>query len=238
MFSKLIEDSSSLIARLEVVAKAYDNYSLEKFEKLPPSQMVAGTEIDGWYNAATDLVLLAFGQESQQIQKWNALREKNLNYDALPPHKRGRDYNPLYHIISSIKEMTGLLREYSHILDARDQLDLKRSDRSHLSNRSLAETSDKVPTLQSNESIWCSIIRVIGGLSSASVGYAVLLRPEVGTWPWLQNHPNRIGLYLSGTAIITALAWVIVDHNPRRRRYILGSIVLGLALVLIQIIGK
>jgi hypothetical protein len=238
MFSKLIEDSSSLIARLDVLAKAYDDYSLREYENMPHSQMVACTEIDGWYNAATDLVLLAFGQGSRQIQKWNALMEKNQNYDALPPHNRGGNYNPLYHTISSIKEMTGLLREYSYILDARDQLDLKRSDRSHLSNRSLAETSDKVPTLQSNESIWCLIIRVIGGLSTASVGYAVLLRPEVGTWPWLQNHPNRIGLYLSGTAIVTALAWAIVDHNPRRRGYILGSIVLGLALVLIQIIGK
>jgi len=236
MFSKLIEDSSSLIARLDVLAKAYDTYDLTSFENMPHSQMVTNTEIDAWFNASTDLVLLAFGQGSRQIQKWNALMEKSRNYDALPPHVR--KYNPIYHLISSIKEMTGLLREFSYILDARGQLDLKSSDLSHLSNRSLAETSDKVPTLQSNEGIWCLILRVIGGLSTASVGYAVLLRPEVGTWPWLLNHPNRIGLYLSGTAIVTALAWIIVDHNPRRRGYILGSIVLGLALVLIQIIGR
>jgi hypothetical protein len=234
MFSKLIEDSSSLIARLDVLAKAYGTTS---FENLPHSQMVANTEIDAWFNAATDLVLLAFGQGSRQIQKWNALIKESRDYVALPPQD-WQEYNPIYHTISRIKQMTGLLREFSYILDARGQLDLKSSDLSHLSNRLLAETSDKVPTLQSNESIWCLIIRVIGGLSTASVGYALLVRPEVGTWPWLQNHPNRIGLYLSGTAIVTALAWIIVDHNPRRRGYILGSILLGLALVLIQIIGK
>jgi hypothetical protein len=106
------------------------------------------------------------------------------------------------------------------------------------SNQIAADISVKAPDFQANKPRRHFLVRVTVGGIFAVMGYGVLFLPEVRTWTWLQNHPNRIGLYLADIAIVSGITWAIIDSNSKRRGYILGSIILGVMLVVIQIIGK
>jgi hypothetical protein len=82
-----------------------------------------------------------------------------------------------------------------------------------------------------------SIIRKILGITVGLVGIiAILLIPYIISWPWLANHPNRLGLYGCTILILIGVSWTIADE--KHLKYSLGAVALGALLVLLQILGK
>lgn len=60
----------------------------------------------------------------------------------------------------------------------------------------------------------------------------VVLSHSVSDWPWLQNHPNRLGLYCAAALILAGVCWAIIDQKRRGMAFV--SMVLGGVLVLVQ----
>jgi hypothetical protein len=75
-----------------------------------------------------------------------------------------------------------------------------------------------------------SLLVLVSGLT------LVYLVPRVFRWPWLDNHPDRLGLYGCATVIVLSISWAIVDKQ--RRVYALGTMAGGALLVLLQILGR
>lgn len=78
-------------------------------------------------------------------------------------------------------------------------------------------------------------VRLLIALICALIGFAFLfLLPVIHPWHWLDAHPKKFGLYLSGCLIIVGASWMIAD--PRRRLVAALPLVLGAILVLTQLI--
>jgi hypothetical protein len=75
------------------------------------------------------------------------------------------------------------------------------------------------------------------GALIAVVGISlILLVPKYINWPWLDAHPNRLGLYGCAIAIVCALSWAVADS--KRRNLALITMAVPAILVLLQIVGK
>jgi hypothetical protein len=68
------------------------------------------------------------------------------------------------------------------------------------------------------------------------LGIGALFSSYAQSWGWLQNHSNKIGLYILEIVIVIALAATIAF--PKYWKWLLGTIVSGAILVLAQIAGS
>lgn len=68
-------------------------------------------------------------------------------------------------------------------------------------------------------------LRVILALICAGVGYGRFFLPQVQSWKWLQEHPNKLGLYLGIIIITTSLIWALLDS--KRWKLVLVSVTFG-----------
>jgi flagellar biosynthesis GTPase FlhF len=75
--------------------------------------------------------------------------------------------------------------------------------------------------------------RCIGGTIFAVAGWAVLLwLPAIQNWPWLQNHHQKISLYLAGFLLVAGLSWSIFAW--KHRAWAVSAVILA---VIIKLIG-
>jgi len=77
--------------------------------------------------------------------------------------------------------------------------------------------------------LWATLVVVIGGI-------VLFVIPSVFPSKWLNDHPNRLGLYGCIVCIVLAVAWAIVDS--KRRKFAVGTVLVGAIFVLLQIIGR
>ncbi len=81
------------------------------------------------------------------------------------------------------------------------------------------------------------IKRLVIGLVIGVVGLLlIIVLPLIFKWQWLNEHPNRLGLYVSSGFIILGFAWCIFDK--KNRNFAFGSMVLGAALVMVTLLDK
>jgi hypothetical protein len=77
---------------------------------------------------------------------------------------------------------------------------------------------------------------VSGSLFAVASILLVLLIPKFIVWRWLEEHPNKLGLYACTIAFLCGVGWIIAD--AKRRKYALVSLLLPALFVLFQIIGR
>ncbi len=78
-------------------------------------------------------------------------------------------------------------------------------------------------------------VRLLLALVCAVAGFSIVfILPMIRPWHWLNEHPKKSGLYLSGCLIVLGLSWMIAD--PKRRMVASLPLVLGAILALTQII--
>jgi hypothetical protein len=108
-----------------------------------------------------------------------------------------------------------------------------------LKSRAESQVSLQVQNLkkiQAERDRYAFLMRLWLGLFIGFVGIAaILILPAALSWQWLEQHPNKLGLYCSSIMIIVGLAWGVIDKV--RRKFAYGSLVLGAILVLVEIIG-
>jgi len=79
--------------------------------------------------------------------------------------------------------------------------------------------------------------RIVACLLVLMLGIGLLFTPYVQSWEWLQDHPNKIGLYALEIYIIAAVAAMIM--LPKRYwKLIVTTILVGSVLVFAQIAGS
>ena len=70
----------------------------------------------------------------------------------------------------------------------------------------------------------------------ATLSLSILFLPQLQSWKWLQNHPNKLGLQGAWIIFILGASWAILD--PKRRSFAFTSVALAAVLVGIQIVGR
>ncbi len=78
--------------------------------------------------------------------------------------------------------------------------------------------------------------RLIGSLSLVLVGFSMLFIPPIRHWGWLQNHPNRLGLYGCMIVMLLGVSWGIIDKQ--RRQWAIWPVVVGALFVILQLVGR
>jgi hypothetical protein len=78
--------------------------------------------------------------------------------------------------------------------------------------------------------------RLLSASLVALAGIGILVTASVASWPWLERHPNKLGLYGSVIAIICGGVWAVVDS--KRRSLALGALGIGAFLVLLQLVSS
>lgn len=114
MFNRLIERASLLISRLEVVKRAYDADALAT---LSHAQQIAWTDIDGWFNAAADVITQAFGEHSRQGNRWDH-KSKEIDSQERRDALVGK-FHSIDSIIYKINAMKGMLVEFQDVWEAK-----------------------------------------------------------------------------------------------------------------------
>lgn len=104
----------------------------------------------------------------------------------------------------------------------------------HVTAESLGDELSVVRSERDREARTASLMK---GLLAATIGVsALLLLPLLLRSKWLDEHPNRLGLYGCALIIIFALSWAIAHRRARKQA--LGVVGFGALLVLLQILGK
>ena len=92
-------------------------------------------------------------------------------------------------------------------------------------NRSEAELQQKeseISSLAASLNQLSMRLRVSAAALFAVVGLgAIFSTGKFITWDWLQNHPNRLGLYGCAIVSVAILTWTILDTDKTRRKYAL-----------------
>lgn len=70
----------------------------------------------------------------------------------------------------------------------------------------------------------------------ALVGIGSIVTASIASWPWLERHPNKLGLYGSVIAIICGGVWAVLDS--KRRSLALGTLGIGAFLVLLSLVSS
>lgn len=132
----------------------------------------------------------------------------------------------------------------SQMLAAAAQERAGESNRLALDTKNAAEVEVKkkdvaINTLQGRLNRLTTLVRVLLGCLFGVLGFsAILLFPRFITWDWLNNHPNRLGLYGCALFIVGSITWAIIDNNKTRRSVALVTIGVTVLGVLLQILGK
>jgi hypothetical protein len=125
MFKSIIERGPSLITRCEMLKQVRDRG--DRLRDLPVSQRVANSEIDGWFIAAANVIVQAFGEDSQQIRRWRDERKSLSDLDRREALQG--NFHEIESIIREISVMRGLLIEFQDVIDAQSRkLEMERRD--------------------------------------------------------------------------------------------------------------
>lgn len=76
--------------------------------------------------------------------------------------------------------------------------------------------------------------RIVFAFALAIGCYFVYQLPQIQSWTWLQNHPNKLGLYISAGAL--ALSVIMSIIFPQRWQYWLGTFGVSIFAVVVQIV--
>ena len=104
--------------------------------------------------------------------------------------------------------------------------------------KNLLQAQKTVPLLESqlNDLKRTRFLPAIG-IAVGLIGvFGILLIPQLIFIEWLNNHPNRDGLYLGALMFVIGIAWGIADQ--KRRNAAFGTLAVGALLVIIQLIGR
>lgn len=80
------------------------------------------------------------------------------------------------------------------------------------------------------------LLHFVAGLLVATFGVGLLFLPQVQSWQWLQQHPNRLGLYAAYIVLVLSISYAIADS--KRRAYALVSVIIPVIIGLVSILGK
>jgi hypothetical protein len=87
--------------------------------EVPDSQKVMATELDAWFSATKELIVMVFGSDSNELERYNTMHNKCLNEQI--NHARAEEDNRtiLIDLVSEFNLMIGLLYEleakYKHL---------------------------------------------------------------------------------------------------------------------------
>ena len=80
------------------------------------------------------------------------------------------------------------------------------------------------------------MLRWLLGVAVAALGIGAILLPSYLNWQWLVTHPHRLGIQLAASAALLGVFWIIVDTNDARRRWAIGTIIVGSLMTIIKMI--
>jgi len=121
----------------------------------------------------------------------------------------------------------------------------KRADEAERNLKQLSEESAKtinqhglaIAELRDTVRKYALIARIAGGAVFAFFGItAVLFVGKVVSWTWLENHPNRLGLYASAILSFICLGWAIADK--KRRTVALLVLLIPLIIAVLTMLGR
>lgn len=84
---------------------------------------------------------------------------------------------------------------------------------------------------------YSQIVRICIGIFVALGGtVAIVVLGRLVSWPWLDNHPNRLGLYACAMLAVLCVGWAIADE--KRRSIALGALILPILIAVLTMLGK
>lgn len=105
------------------------------------------------------------------------------------------------------------------------------------SQEELSRVQNELARTKTRNEQYASVMRGFLGLLVCTLGLLGIVRlPAV--WPWLAQHPHRLGLQITGIVMLIALAWVIIDRKrrPYAKIVVFLDIVIAALLAVSQII--
>ena len=81
-----------------------------------------------------------------------------------------------------------------------------------------------------------SLLRYMTAIAIAVLGLGLIGAATFVRWPWLEQHPHKLGLYVAAVLIVGAIVWAVADKNKKRRGIALAVLLIGVVISLIPIV--
>lgn len=133
------------------------------------------------------------------------------------------------------------------VLDANDQTSaavqraqeaettLQRVSNEHVAT--IRDHTSAITKLEGRIDRYSLVVRICIGLFVALGGsIAIAVLGKLVSWPWLDNHPNRLGLYACAMLASICFGWAIADE--KRRSIALGALILPILIAVLTMLGK